>query len=755
MDLSGIWRANDGSIYYLRQSNNILWWLGENYDRQWFNLYKGLVIAESAEGEWVNSSKSANRDYGKLILDIKGNRIISLNEEGPFKGFELKKENMISLLTNPASNQNHFLSAGFNEADNLTGGWISDDSGFYYLREIGDSLWGLGEHPKRNWITIFKGTCSGNTIKADWADLPKGKRTGKGELELEIDQSLKKAKRFAETGNFSSLSLLKLTGLYYPGELGFDPDYHPAVWNIKWNENSGLNYEAYDSVYRAPYIQNVTPEGATVIWRVGLPSGTNPEMIIDSIKAEALISPRETPIANGVRYSARDGIDVTDCSWTYDSIYEKEINPENRRKSKPKNDLQLTSAGKRPVIQFRVRFSGLEPGKVYHYRIKSDLLDPVAALTKENTDYLTIANDISFKTANLPQSNEIVRFLAMSDLGPGKRRPNYFYDVFDLFHDVVRNYSPDFWLAPGDLDNCWGGHPNAMDPFFFNVYNAYLNRNYGKTPGWTSPYSEKAKETKIKAFQRPPYYGILGGIPVYPAIGNCDLEKGKISPLEKLRKSYLSNFELPVDGGFNRAGQGFFYTFRYGDVIMISLAIPGPAVKPVSGLDWWNEWGFRQLNYLRSYLSSLKEELSNPNTWLIVYFHDYHWGYSPSNKIQLDFSRMLAEFGVDLVIMGHQHFFAHKTVRYGENDYRAVVIGTGGHGALDSCKRPGFIMTNIYQDTLEYWKFDSHNCGFQGEPENRDLLAPMVKEYCAVKKLGFAKHEVKEMDLNVIYDFKS
>lgn len=754
MDLSGIWRANDGSVYYLRQINNVLWWLGENYERQWFNLYKGLVIGQSVEGEWVNSPKGANRDYGKLILDIKGNKIISLNDEGPFKGFEWKKENMVIFLTNPASNQNHFLATGFNEADNLTGGWISDDSGFYYFREIGDSLWGIGEHPKRNWVVIFKGACNGNTVKADWADLPKGKRTGKGELELEIDPSVKKAKRLAEIGNFSSLTLLKLTGLYYPGELGFDPDYHPAVWNIKWNERSGLNYEAYDSIYRAPYIQNVTSDGATVLWRVGLPSGTNPETIIESIKAEALLSPRETPIANGVRYSFRDSIEVTDCSWTYDSIYEKEINPQNGRKIKAKNDLQLTSTGKRPVIQFRIRFTGLEPGKVYHYRIKSDLLDPVAVLTKENTDYLTIANDISFKTANLPQSNEVVRFLAMSDLGPGKRRPNYFYDVFDLFHDVVRNYSPDFWLSPGDLDNCWGGHPNAMDPFFFNVYNAYLNHTNGKTPGWTSAYSQKAKETKIKAFQRPPYYGILGGIPVYPAIGNYDLGKGVVSPLEKLRKSYLSNFELPVNGSFNQAGQGLFYTFRYGDVIMVSLAIPGPAVKPVSGLDWWNEWGFRQLNYLKTYLSSLKEELANPNTWLIVYFHDYHWGYSPTSKIQLDFSRMLAEFGVDMVIMGHQHFFAHKTVRHGENDYRAVVIGTGGYGASHCCKRPGFIMTNIYQDTLEYWKFDSHNCGFQGEPENRDTLAPMVKEYCAVKKLGFGKHEVKEMDLNAIYNFR-
>ncbi len=755
MDLTGIWKTIDGSLYYLRQDGNDLWWLGENHEKQFYILFKGFVVGDSIEGEWVNTPKSRNKDYGKLILSCKGNKLISLSEEGIFKGLEWKKENSIGLFTNPASTQNQFLVTGFNEADNLTGGWISDDSGFYYLREIGETLWGIGEHPKRNWVTIFKGTSYGNSAKCDWVDLIKGKRSGKGNLELEMDPAFPILKLANETGGITSSSLLKLTGLYNPGESGFNPEYHPSTWNIYWSKQSGLNYEAYDTIYRSPYIQNVTSDTATVIWRVGLPTGTNPETVIDTVKAETLIAPREIPIANGDRYSVQEGIEVTDCSCSYDFIYEKKINDSKSGGIKFNDKNKLFSLNARPVLQFRVKFSRLQPGKVYHYRIKSDTLDPAALSIKEDTDYLTLANDISFKTANLPHTNAIVRFLAMGDLGPGKGRPNYFYDVFDLFHDVVRNYSPDFWLVPGDLDNHWGGHPNAMDPFFFNVYNAYLNHNFANTPRWTSAHSEKAKETKIKAFQKSPYFAILGGLPVYPAVGNNDLNaNGNKCSLENWRKSYLHNFELPCEGNFNRAGGGLFYTFRYGDVIMVSLAIPGPADKLANGLDWWNEWGFRQLNHFKAYLTSLKEELSQPNSWLIVYFHDYHWGYSPSNEMQYHFSKLLAESGVDLVIMGHQHFFAHKTVRYGEYDYRAVVVGTGGFGSAKACKRPGFIMTNIYQNTLEYWKFDSHSCGFQGDPEGRDALAPTVREYCSIKKLGFGKHEVKEMDLNLTYRFK-
>lgn len=751
MDLSGIWKTSDGAQFFLRQIENDLWWLGENYNQQWFNVFKGVIIGESVEGEWANTPKSKNRDFGKLFLTVKGNKLISLAEEGIFKGLELKKESMIGFLAGLASGQNQFLTAGFAESDNLTGSWISDDSGFYYFRQIGETIWGLGEHPKRNWVTVFKGSLLGTLVKTDWVDLNKGKRNGTGSLEFELTSTFRVMKQSSASGGFTSSSWHKLTGIYYPGENGFDSDYHPATWNIKWNERSGLNYEAYDTTFRTPYIQNVTSDAATVIWRVGLPAGTTPDMAIDFLKAEALLAPEDTPIANGTRRSAQNGIEVSDYSWTYDFSHPmgigKSCSPKN------KNELSLSSFSARPIIQFRVRFSSLQPGQVYHYRIKSDLLDPSGSLFKEHTDYLTLANDISFKTADLPDSDEAVRFLAMGDLGPGKGKPNYFYDVFDLFHDVVRNYSPNFWLVPGDLDNRWGGCPNAMDPFFFNVYNAYLNRNFGNAPRWTSAYNEKTKDTKIKAFQRPPYYGVLGGLPVYPAVGNNDLRDDREhGVLENWRKSYLSNFELPTEGSFNRAGLGLFYTFRYGGAIMVSLAIPGPAGKK-RGFDWWNEWGFRQLNYFKSYLKSLEEELSNPNTWLIVYFHDHHWGYSPSNEMQLDFSRLLAELGVDLVIMGHQHFFAHKTIKHGEHDYRAVVAGAGGFGSAKACKRPGFIMTNIYRDTLEYWKFDTHNCGFQGEPENRDALAPTVREYCSIKKLGFGKHEVKEMDLNAAYYF--
>lgn len=758
MDLTGIWKCNDGGTYFVRQNGDDLWWVGEHPERKWVNLFKGTITDETLAGEWVDLPKGKARGYGSISLNIESNKMVLSTPGADFEGTEWKKENVISFFSNRFSNQTEFLIAGYGDEDTLTGGWLSDESGFFYLRQIGDTVWWFGEHPKRDWAHVFKGTRSGPTLSGEWIDLPKGKSSEKGELQLEIGQNGRYMRLPEENKDFPCAFWHKFIGNYAPGETGFDPDYHPEVWTIEWNERNGLNFEAYDTVFRPPYIQNVTSDSATVIWRVNVPQGTNPAEAIPNLKAEVLIAPLDVPVANGDKYTLKNGITVSDVSWTYqftpETVYDQE------RPVHHKKDLQrLENYSARPIIQFKVTFTKLQPGTVYHYRIKSSAIDPSSGLNEAKTEYLTLVNDTYFKTASAPEQNMPVRFLAMGDLGPSHGRPSYFYDVFDLFHDVARKYSPELWLALGDLESDTGGHPNAIDPFFFNVYNAFHDHNFEKTPRRTSNLSYKAQETNVKAFRRPPYYGLLGGLPVYPTFGADDLAIKKDSSLERWRQSYLGNFELPSEGSFNQAGQGFFYTFRSGNVIFISLGIPQTnCTLGLEGNDWRAEWGNRQQCYLAAYLNSLKTEISDPTLWVVVYFHDYHWGYAMTKAEEKKFSKLLAESGVDLVLMGRQHGFAQKTIKYDQFDYRAIVAGTGGFGGAswhgnENCKRPGFIMANVYEDTFEYWKFDTHKCKNQGQPESRDNLSPTVREYCRMKKLGFGKHEVKELDLNTAYIF--
>jgi hypothetical protein len=757
MDLSGIWKSNDGGVYFVRQIGTEVWWQGETADHEWVNAFKGTCTEDTVTGEWIDLPKGKASSSGELNLNIQGNKMTCTSSGGNFPSREWKKENVITLFSNLFASQSEFLNAGFSLESNLTGGWFGNDGGFYYIREIDETVWIFGEHPKRNWANLFKGTKSGNTISGEWVDLPKGKTAGKGTLELEVGTPSRSLRRLNESGNYPSSALFKVIGDYAPGEAGFDSDFHPDCWSIKWDNKLGLNCAAYDSVIRSPYIQNVTTTSATVLWRVSIPSGTNPADILSTLKAEAYIAPLDTPIANGKKYSIQNGIMASEVAWTY-QYQSGAFDMSTPVKVVTKDNLNLHNLNSRPIIEFKVRFSDLDPGTVYHYRIKSDTTQPASGLNEENTKYFTLVNDAFFRTAQSPLQNNPIRFLAMGDFGPGNDHPNYCYDVFDLFHDVARNYSPDLWLALGDLESTTGGHPNALDPFFFNLYNAHHDHNFGKPPRWTSTLSYKAKETTVKAFQKPPYFGVLGGLPVYPTFGDHDLGLKKPS-LEQWRKSYLGNFELPTDGFFNQAGKGFFYTFRYGNVIFISLGIPSTYCKVGNAeSDWRAEWGDRQKSYLQTFLNSIKNESDAPDVWVVAFFHDYHWGYSLETKEQQSFAKFLASSGVDVVLMGHQHSFAHKTIKQGEFDYRAIVVGTGGYGdsswhGSSGCQRPGFLMASVYGDTFEYWKLDTHSSKKPNQPLDRNKIAPVVREYCAVKKLSFGKHEVKEMDLGTPYHF--
>ncbi|HEX3045631.1 MAG TPA: hypothetical protein VHY08_12805, partial [Bacillota bacterium] len=78
--------------------------------------------------------------------------------------------------------------------------------------------------------------------------------------------------------------------------------------------------------------------------------------------------------------------------------------------------------------------------------------------------------------------------------------------------------------------------------------------------------------------------------------------------------------------------------------------------------------------------------------------------------------------------------------------------GTGGYGKSGNpCRKPGFVLFQVDEDVLMYWRFSTHRTKYDGVPEGPDALDPRVKEYCLVKKLGKGKHEVKEMELNVAW----
>src|SRR5215467_112296 len=90
----------------------------------------------------------------------------------------------------------------------LTGTWMANDGGMYFLRQIGDSLWWLGLsggllHPGLQFCNVFHASVTGSVVTGEWSDVPRGAASGRGTLTLRPageDQLL----RVAESGGYGA-----------------------------------------------------------------------------------------------------------------------------------------------------------------------------------------------------------------------------------------------------------------------------------------------------------------------------------------------------------------------------------------------------------------------------------------------------------------------------------------------------------------------------------------------------------------------
>jgi len=95
----------------------------------------------------------------------------------------------------------------------LTGPWLGDDDGIYYLRQIGKNLWWSGMSGQagppaslgRDWNNVANGQVNDDlTIHLNWADVPRGEILGGGTLVWRIEDDGSgnvKLTKVSETGS--------------------------------------------------------------------------------------------------------------------------------------------------------------------------------------------------------------------------------------------------------------------------------------------------------------------------------------------------------------------------------------------------------------------------------------------------------------------------------------------------------------------------------------------------------------------------
>jgi hypothetical protein len=80
-----------------------------------------------------------------------------------------------------------FLSATTLAVD-LTGDWRASTGEGIYIRQVNNTVWYYGESSAKNgnWTSVGYGTLEGNTVKLNWADVPKGNESLMGTLSLNV-----------------------------------------------------------------------------------------------------------------------------------------------------------------------------------------------------------------------------------------------------------------------------------------------------------------------------------------------------------------------------------------------------------------------------------------------------------------------------------------------------------------------------------------------------------------------------------------
>jgi len=201
-------RTGDETVLYATQVNrtSTLWWYGvvgpQNAPMR-THVFRGDLIPDDGgdrwEGKWIDVPKGVECRAGtasyRVVLPSEIIRLTESSAEMPDRIRSFGDERSSTFERSVARLDPGFVGDGLN---NLTGVWVGDDRGTYYIREVsgtGEIAW-LGEHPEaepttptgggQQWVNVFMGQREGRRISGEWTDVPKGEIPNEGRLGLAI-----------------------------------------------------------------------------------------------------------------------------------------------------------------------------------------------------------------------------------------------------------------------------------------------------------------------------------------------------------------------------------------------------------------------------------------------------------------------------------------------------------------------------------------------------------------------------------------
>lgn len=98
-DMTGIWRGNDGSVYYIRHDDPHVWWAGfsdNGSGHNWTNVLEGEVTydptgAVEVSGQWYDVPRGTNRGSGILGFSVRLGDLVKTYQSSGFGANILRK----------------------------------------------------------------------------------------------------------------------------------------------------------------------------------------------------------------------------------------------------------------------------------------------------------------------------------------------------------------------------------------------------------------------------------------------------------------------------------------------------------------------------------------------------------------------------------------------------------------------------------------------------------------------------------------
>jgi len=226
----------------------------------------------------------------------------------------------------------------------------------------------------------------------------------------------------------------------------------------------------------------------------------------------------------------------------------------------------------------------------------------------------------------------------------------------------------DFRLWVRTLDKAFQAFPEAR----FIVHNGDMTENPDDAQGWKWLFGQAAQW--------------LTRVPLMPVAGNHDEISGDAS-------AFTSHFLVPENGA-EGATPGTTYSFDYGFAHIVVL-------NTESKIKRQTEW--------------LREDLrKNTKPWTIVAMHRPAYGGNQYDKIE-DWIHVFEEFGVDLVLQGHNHEYSRSyPLRNGQ-------IAQDGKGTV-------YVVTNTSGPKFNELKKDKFYHAVHSQPNKQTFAGITVSD---------------------------